>query len=472
VALETLFQQSLTRRRALATGAGAAASLAVGALPAWARVPSSRGVHPGTRRPDELPHTDRSMGDRAIPQIESLVLVMLENHSADNLLGLLPRLTPDRRAHFDGLPVNRRGVPIASNPDGHGGHVRSFHAPDMCPSEGLTQNWNSSHRQYDHGMNDGFVTNARSRTPMSYFLPRDVPMINSLAAHFPVGDRYFCSMLGQTLPNRRYWFSATSSGQVNDDNSALLVPAANGTIFDRLDAAHIRWHVYYSRNSFPTPFYFPNFRNNPLQVARCVAQEQFFSDAAAGRLPPVCYVEANGSYQSEENPQDIAYGENFLHDVAQACMHSPQWGRLALVVNYDEHGGYYDHVVPPPAVPPDDIPPDLQLSAKGTYPAKFNRYGFRVPFVVVSPWGRPRYVSHRVMDHTSVLAFIEHQWNLPPMTRRDAAAWDMRDVFDLTRRRLPAINLPTPPSVARTTAVCKAHGENPPTPQSKPVPGT
>ncbi len=410
------------------------------------------------------------MGESGIPQIETLVLVMLENHSADNVLGMLPSLAPRRRRYFDGLPVNRRGVPVASNPDGRGRRVHSFHAPDVCPSEGLTQNWNSSHRQYDHGTNDGFVTNAQSRTPMSYFLPRDVPIINSLAAHFPVGDRYFCSMLGQTLPNRRYWFSGTSSGQVNDDDSSFLVSAANGTIFDRLDAAHIKWHVYYSRNSFPTPFYFPNFRDNPLQVARCVAQQQFFSDAAAGRLPPVCYVEANGNYQSEENPQDIAYGENFLYEVAQACMHSPQWGRLAMVVNYDEHGGYYDHVLPPPAVPPDNIPPDLHLSAKGTYPAKFNRYGFRVPFVVASRWGRPDYVSHRVMDHTSVLAFIEQKWNLPPMTRRDAGAWDMRDMFDFSRPRMRAIDLPAPPSISKTTARCKADGKNPPSPQPTPVP--
>ena len=410
------------------------------------------------------------MGEPGIPQIETLVLVMLENHSTDNLLGMLPQLAPRRRNYFDGLPVNRRGVPVASNPDATGKPVHSFRAPDLCPSDGLTQNWNSSHRQYDNGRNDGFVTNSGSTTPMSYFLPQDVPILNTLAASFPVGDRYFCSMLGQTLPNRRYWFSGTSSGQVNDDNSSFLVPARNGTIFDRLDSAHIDWRVYYSTNSLPTPFYFPNFRDNPLQVARCMSQQQFFSDAAAGRLPPICYVEANGSYQSEENPQDIAYGETFLHDVARACMGGPQWGKLAMVVNYDEHGGYYDHVVPPPAVPPDDIPPDLTLSAKGTYPAKFDRYGFRVPFVVVSPWAQPDYVSHKVMDHTSVLALIEHKWNLPPMTRRDAGAWPLLDMFDTSARHLGPIELPPPPSIGQTTAACKADGKNPPTPQSSPVP--
>jgi phospholipase C len=146
-------------------------------------------------------------------------------------------------------------------------------------------------------------------------------------------------------------------------------------------------------------------------------------------------------------------------------MDSPLWSRTALFITYDEHGGYYDHVAPPAAVPPDDIPPDLKLSAKGTFPAGFDRYGFRVPLIVVSPWGQPRYVSHRVADHTSILAFIEHKWNLPPMTRRDAAAWDLTDMFDTTQRRLASpLALPAGPDIDASLAKCRADGEDPTTP--------
>jgi phospholipase C len=464
----TMEPPRITRRSALTAGAGAAATLGLGALPAWARVTTAKGHH---RRPGEPPHPNRPIGEPGIPQIETLVLVMLENHSTDNLLGMLPHVSAKRAGRYDGLPVDRHGRAVASQQDRRGRRVHSIHAPDSCPpSSGLTQNWNSSHRQFDRGRNDGFVTNAGSVEPMWYFTPAEVPIIYSLAEHFTVADRYFSSMLGQTLPNRRYWLSATSSGQVNDDNSALLVPAANGTIFDRLDAGKVDWRVYYDQHSLATPFYFPNFRNNPRQVIKCVGQSQFFTDAAAGKLPPVCYVEANGKYQSEENPQDIAYGETFLHNVAQACMNSPQWSKMAMIVNYDEHGGYYDHVVPPRAVTPDDVPPDLTLSAKGTSPAKFDRLGFRVPLIVVSPWGQPTYVSHRTMDHTSVLAFIEHKWNLPPLTRRDAAAWDMRDLFDVSKRRLGAIHLPAPPSITATAAKCRADGNSPPGPSPHPLP--
>jgi phospholipase C len=307
------------------------------------------------------------------------------------------------------------------------------------------------------------VTNAGVSTPMGYMTPAQMPVTYALASHFPISDRYFCSLLGQTLPNRRYYLSGTSSGFVNDDDSSLLVSAANGTIFDRLDAAKVSWLVYY--DNVPSPFYFPNFRNNPLQVAKCVKNTQFFSDAAAGRLPSVSYVEENFDYQSEENPQDIAYGENFLRQVVAAVMDSPLWSKTALFITYDEHGGFYDHVPPPQAVPPDNIPPDLKLSSSGTFPANFDRYGFRVPLIVVSPWGQPRYVSHKVADHTSILAFLERKWNLPPLTRRDAAAWDLSDMFDTSKRQLAQpIALPPAPGINATLAKCRADGENPPTP--------
>jgi phospholipase C len=452
--------ERITRRAAI--GAGAATTLALTGAPAWARSRSSRRLRPHRPRPNELPYPDRPMGEPGIPQIEHLVLVMLENHSTDNVLGMLPTFSRAHRWDFDGLPVNRYGTPIASNPGVNGKPVRSFPGPDLCPDSGLTQNWNSSHHQYDGGRNDGFVINAQSQTPMSYLTPAQMPVTYALASHFPISDRYFCSLLGQTLPNRRYYFSGTSSGQVNDDNSSLLVPAANGTIFDRLDAGKVSWRLYYG--NVPSPFYFPNFRNNPVQVARCVNNEQFFSDAAAGRLQSVSYVEENFNYQSEENPQDIAYGEAFLARVASAVMHGPLWSKTALFVTYDEHGGYYDHVPPPAAVVPDDIPPDLSLSSKGTFPAKFDRYGFRVPLTVISPWGQPSYVSHKVADHTSVLAFIEHKWNLPPLTRRDAAAWDLRDMFDVSTPRLPApLALPAAPDINASLAKCRADGESPPT---------
>jgi phospholipase C len=142
-------------------------------------------------------------------------------------------------------------------------------------------------------------------------------------------------------------------------------------------------------------------------------------------LPAVSIVDPDFRADSEENPQDIKAGERFAHRVIEAAMHGADWMGTLLVWCYDEHGGYYDHVPPPQAVDPGDVPPD------DAGPFGYDRYGFRVPAVVVSPFAKPDYVSHVTRDHTSVLKLIERKWNLPPLTRRDAAADDLLDVLDL-----------------------------------------
>ena len=448
-----------TRRSVLgAAAAGSGGLLLSAAMPAWAKTTHQR---PHRGRVDVLPYPDREMGEPGLPQIEHVVCVMMENHSLDNVLGMLPAFSAPHRWSFDGLPLDNRGTPIASNPDSSGRAVLSYPSPDLCPDQGLSQDWNNSHLQYDNGKNDGFVVTTGSNVPMSYLTPAQMPISYALASNYAISDRHFCSLMGQTLPNRRYYFSATSSGYVNDDDQSLLVDAANGTIFDRLNSAGTSFMVY--TDGTPTPYYFPSFRDDyELHVA---GLSQFTSAAAGGTLPTVSYVEANGNYESEENPQDIAYGENFVAMVVNACQSSPLWSKLALFITYDEHGGYYDHVPPPAAVAPDGIQPILGLSSDGTYPAAFNRYGFRVPFMVVSPWAQPdAYVSHQVTDHTSVLAFIEHWLNLPPMTQRDAAAWNLADMFDVSAPSFPdGIKLPAPPDIDATLAQCQADGEDPPT---------
>ena len=121
-------------------------------------------------------------------------------------------------------------------------------------------------------------------------------------------------------------------------------------------------------------------------------------------------------------------------------MQGPGWENTLLIWTYDEHGGYYDHVVPPAAIAPDDIPPDTS----GPAYTGFHQYGFRVPAAVVSPWSRPNYVSHEVFDHTSICALVEAKWNLPAMTRRDANAHNMLDMLDLSQ---PAFK--KPPDLAK-----------------------
>jgi phospholipase C len=148
----------------------------------------------------------------------------------------------------------------------------------------------------------------------------------------------------------------------------------------------------------------------------------------------VSFVDPAFGEESEENPQDIQVGEAFAARVINAAMAGPGWPKTVLIWLYDEHGGYYDHVPPPRAVAPDDIPPDITVPSD--MPGGYDRYGFRVPAVVVSPFARRHHVSHRVRDHTSVLKLIQAKWNLPAMTLRDANADDLLDCLDF--RRPPA----------------------------------
>jgi phospholipase C len=160
--------------------------------------------------------------------------------------------------------------------------------------------------------------------------------------------------------------------------------------------------------------------------------DRFYKDAAAGRLPGVALVDpgfVNG--ESEENPADIRLGERFAAQVVNAVTTGKAWETTLLVWLYDEHGGYYDHVVPPRAIAPDAIAPRLP---HGSTPGAYDQYGFRVPAVIVSPYARRNYVSRVVHDHTSVLKLIETKWNLPALTFRDANADDLLDALDLSGR--------------------------------------
>ena len=157
--------------------------------------------------------------------------------------------------------------------------------------------------------------------------------------------------------------------------------------------------------------------------------DQFFADAASGHLPSFSLLDPNYNTQSQENPLDIVRGEAFLGQAVHALGSSPGWRQTMLIVTYDEHGGYYDHIAPPAALAPDSVGPMVQ-PGESTYDG-YARHGFRVPSIVVSPYAKRDHVSHVVYDHTSILAFLERKWNLAAMTYRDANANNLTDFLDL-----------------------------------------
>jgi phospholipase C len=354
-------------------------------------------------------------GTDQIPEIEHIVVVMMENHSFDNMLGMAGR--------GDGLPLGSNGLPDVALPDGHGGLVHSFHMPSECQTRGVSQSWDAGHRSYDNGTNRGFVE-ATTGEAMGYLLESDMPFTWGLARTFPLADRWFSSVLAQTSPNRRFLISGTSHGLIDDSYPLDLPP--NGTIFDSFNRYGITWKDYYSDT--PAVGNYVALLGRPGYGENLVKMADFYRHAAAGTLPQFSLVEPNYSVQSEEDPQDVQFGDQYLAAVVNAVLKSPKWPKTMLIWTYDEWGGWYDHVPPPAAVPPDDVPPNLP---PGSEPGGFDRYGFRVPAGVVSPHARRNFVSHVVYDHTSVLKTVETKWNLPALTRRDANAQDVFDMVDL-----------------------------------------
>jgi phospholipase C len=416
------------------------------------------------RKPGSRPFPQLPAGTDTLSGIKHIVVLMMENHSFDNIFGMLGR--------GDGFTLGTNGLPTATNPYPNGKKQHAFRMPTTCQLPGTpSQEWLAAHNAYDKGRMDGFVrtpvgpTNSQivGGVAMGYWTGADLPFTYSLAKTFPIGDRWFSSVMAQTFPNRRYLIAATSAGMTdNSGTSALtLVVPAGGTIFNRLDHYGISWENYVAK--YPagaTPELFPLNDGVPEQLHH-KALADFFTDAAAGQLPAFSLLDPDYGTQSQENPQNIIVGEALIAKVVHAIGTSPQWLSTLFVLVYDEHGGYYDHVPPPKAIPPDDISPIVQ-PGESVYDG-FARYGFRVPAVVVSPYAKPGYVSHVLHDHTSVLAMVERKWNLPALTYRDANANDLTDFLDLKalaarKPTFPALPPLTKPGDTKARLACTTTG--------------
>jgi phospholipase C len=381
--------------------------------------------------------------------IDTIVFVMMENRSFDHLLGDLPAAgQPD-------VEVAPAGV---TNPDSQGHPIARFHLADLCTAD-TNHTWDGSHRQFDDGKNDGFViTNegfqggpADGTRAMGYYTAADAPYTYALATTFAVADHYFCSILDETFPNREYLWAATTFGHIDGN----LIADPKPTIFDALDAANVAWHDYHE--TLPSiGIYTDSYSRNLDHVETF---PHFLTAAAAGTLDPLVIVEpdftGDGVYASSDDfhpPSDLQSGEAFLEKVVSALIASPQWPHMAIFISFDEHGGFYDHVPPPQACAPDGLAPMLQ---PGDAPGGFDRYGFRVPLIAVSPYARPHAVAHTVYDHTSLLRFLEARQLLGALTARDANAAPLFELFDFAN---PALlhppSLPSAQPDAARLAAC------------------
>jgi phospholipase C len=383
---------------------------------------------PGLLARDTLP-AGYPTGDE-LP-IKHIVLLMQENRSFDHYFA---------RSNIPGINV---APADASNPDGNGNTVSMFPCTNYC-MDGGNHGWDAEHANLDSGKNDGFVITNSSNVPMCYYDQTQMNYYYALAKTFAFSDSHFCSVLGPTWPNRMYFMAATSwgitvgtaqpTGGLDPDGKPYV------TLFSELDHAGVDWRDY--TEDLPTVLIVPN----TYEPAHIRQQSQFAADVANGDLAPVTMVEMSdlqGPLSADEGPPgDPELGQAFTGGVISTIMNSPFWKDTVIFLTYDENGGMYDHVVPPAACEPDDIPPGLG-AAGATYPAKFNQYGFRVPFFAVSAYAKRGYISHQIGDHTAITRFVEATFNLPAMTKRDANALPPYDMFDFDHPDFSIPDLPT-----------------------------
>ncbi len=316
---------------------------------------------------------------------------------------------------------------------------------------------------------------------MGYYDGDDLNYYYFMASNFATSDRWFNPAMTRTHPNREYLIAGTSQGYAypvgTDNNDKKLLTAT--TIFQELQAAGISWKIYVdpTNSSCSGPPYDPTCllglsyvqffqwgQTIPTQYPNNIAPiSQYFTDLANGTLPQVAQIEpaTDAGFDehpsvSDSEPNDIQRGANYVSSLINGLMTSSYWPDSAFILTYDEGGGLYDHVSPQATVSPDGIKPvDLlpgDICTQTTGPTcDFVYTGYRVPLIVVSPYSQKNYVSHTVADLTAILKFIETRFNLPALTKRDAAQMDMTEFFNFSN---PVWLTPPTPPTQTTDGAC------------------
>lgn len=366
--------------------------------------------------------------------IDHVVVVMMENRSFDHYLGWLATDLDYLSAGSErwGSEFQINGSQLQTYPDANGTGIATEHLFQQtghdnpwrgCGFADPGHSWNSGRVQRDHGFMAAGSNN--DKFALSYFQEPDLPITAALAQRFTTFDRYHCSIMAATYPNREYLHSAQSGGYKGNS----FPPTNDGfdwpIIWDHLAAAKVPARYYYT--DLPTLALW-----GPRGMAHASPIEQYYEACASGKLPNVTFVDPSfiGDNRTDDHPQgDVRGGQNYIRDAFKAFVDSPHWESGVFIVTYDEWGGFFDHVAPP------HLHDDRTSSVDQD---DFSQAGFRVPTVIASPFSRPNFVDHRVYDHTSILRFIE--WRFlgaapeGPLVRPGAPWW-------LTQRDRNAFNI-------------------------------
>jgi phospholipase C len=371
--------------------------------------------------PEALPRSERDVAARALlSHIDTFVVVMLENRSFDHLLG---GLRTDRdypaRSQIEGL------TGAESNPDSEGRPVMVARMPgDGRGTVNPEHHWQEVHATFNQGHNDRFVlvNQGPHQSEVMGYLERDqVPLFHALADRYTVFDHWFSSYMGQTWPNRYYLHATTSAGQKVNHPLGFDAPL---TIWERMAqrcrsgrnyaAGRVLWHTV----AFPARV----FSGESAMVPGTV--EDFFRDARGGNLPNLAIIDPDFAINDAYPTRSPAPCEAFVASIVKALAESPQWSRSLLLILFDEHGGFYDHLPPPTTL---DLRPD------------FRQLGFRVPALAVGPTVRSGAVVSTALEHVSVAATLRERFGIETLSPRMDATSGISACIDPERIGAPSL---------------------------------
>ncbi|KAL5724849.1 phospholipase C [Ranunculus cassubicifolius] len=374
--------------------------------------------------------------------IKTIVVLVMENRSFDHLLGWMKKSINPNLNGVTGKECNPVSTTSPNSPticfsddaqyvDSDPGHEFQDVLQQVFGSKNSTPSMS------------GFVEQALtvsenlSHEVMKGFRPEAVPVYSSLVREFAVCDRWFSSLPGPTQPNRLFVYSATSHGSTNHDKIKYAEGYPQKTIFDSLHENGKDFGIYFQH--FPDVLFYKNMRKLKYVLKFHPFDLKFKKHASKGKLPSLTVIEPRyfdilGMPANDDHPShDVGNGQTLVKEVYEALRSSPQWNESLLVITYDEHGGFFDHVT----TPTKNVPNPDGNTGPEPYNFKFDRLGVRVPTIMISPWIKKGTVISRAngptpdseFEHSSIPATIKKMFNLPSfLNNRDAWAGTFEDV--------------------------------------------
>lgn len=374
--------------------------------------------------------------------IKTVVILVMENRSFDHMLGWMKKLNPEingvNGSESNRISLSDPGSPVIFYND------TAHYVVDPDPGHSFQaireQIFGSSQAGYEPAPMNGFAQQAYSingsmemaRHVMNGYRPEMVPVYQSLVQEFAVFDRWFASVPTSTQPNRLYVHSATSAGATSNIPALLAKGYPQRTIFENLDSEGISFGIYYQ--NIPATLFYRNLRKLKY-IPKFLPYGMFFKrHAQEGKLPGYAvveqrYTDTKSDPANDDHPShDVYQGQLFVKEVYETLRASPQWNETLLLITYDEHGGFYDHV----PTPVSGVPSPDGIVGPEPFLFNFDRLGVRVPTIAVSPWIEKGTVVHKAngpyptseYEHSSIAATVKKIFNLssPFLTKRDAWA--------------------------------------------------